>query len=602
MSGFSHTRKRKEFITWKTGKNGCIGCTAVGIVIILRKLAGSFALPIAKFTDMRYNRSNTIRKKVNPMDMRKLIRELFQSIVFEEQRIPQQPAKPPQTRSKPASRSTPAKRNTSPRKTRSSAVTSSQQVYGEQSLADLLRQSFSPVPHRIFEMRARTGYDHRSGQRSLESLFYEQGVFMADFTDDFPENVSCARVMPTYAMLSDRELRAYFTWRTQYRAGRKPAAQSSFLLLYAYELLNLIGVPAAEDAYSALLGIIADYGESFPLIEKQIRRWLPDLAVWYGIPYRCGDQKEAACMTVVRHSGHSAQELLTSLDTFSKYKLGKSKCFLAQPDETAEMLRAVYGALLIHYAEEKHISFSAYLLGGQRRQQHQMFDGAVFFRRQFPRDGAHRISPLCVYHCAGGRWAKETFASEPNADRITALLRTFDSILREEIKYRNKLKPADLPAGDADVIRSTIRKCLAEQAKANAPVITLDAAELEEIRRAAAHTTDMLTVPDTAAEPEIPAAAAVIAPVQTDPPEPDPAENMPQLPLSKAASALLLCLLTGESYQPLLDAGQMLSVLTDEINETLYDKIGDSVIETDADGRPVLIEDYIEDVKGLFET
>ena len=42
--------------------------------------------------------------------------------------------------------------------------------------------------------------------------------------------------------------------------------------------------------------------------------------------------------------------------------------------------------------------------------------------------------------------------------------------------------------------------------------------------------------------------------------------------------------------------------LTDEINENLYDTFGDTVLETDETGAPVLIEDYIEDLKGMLET
>ena len=78
--------------------------------------------------------------------------------------------------------------------------------------------------------------------------------------------------------------------------------------------------------------------------------------------------------------------------------------------------------------------------------------------------------------------------------------------------------------------------------------------------------------------------------------------EIPDLPLSKPAMALLICLVTGESYQPLIDAGQMISVLVDEINENLYDSFGDTIIEMQDDETPVLIADYLDDVKGMLET
>ena len=129
----------------------------------------------------------------------------------------------------------------------------------------------------------------------------------------------------------------------------------------------------------------------------------------------------------------------------------------------------------------------------------------------------------------------------------------------------------------------------------------LDEAELAEIRAAAAHTTDMLTLPEDAEDPAAVIAAAPEPPAPEEDDDDDDAD-LPDLPLSAAAMALLICLVTGESYQPLVDAGQMLSVLADEINENLYDSFGDTIIEMQDDETPVLIEDYLDDVKGMLET
>ena len=42
------------------------------------------------------------------------------------------------------------------------------------------------------------------------------------------------------------------------------------------------------------------------------------------------------------------------------------------------------------------------------------------------------------------------------------------------------------------------------------------------------------------------------------------------------------------------------SVMADAINGKLIDEIGDTVIEENGDGAFVLVEDYVDDVKGLF--
>lgn len=487
----------------------------------------------------------------------------------------------------------------SARRKKSRTTSHSATVYTDQAILSNPFAAFTPVPQQIRQMRTFSGYSNLDGTRSIENLFYQQGKFMEQYTDDYPESVQCDRSIPMYYNMKDHELRAYFTWRTRYRQGALPPAQNAFLLLYAYEILNLIGFPTAELAYDALGNLLRDYGGQFPAVKKSLLRWTPDFAAYYRLPYRLDYEKEAAAITVLRHSAHTAEELLLALDQLSKYHIKDSKLYLAEKQKVAELLKAVYQAMLTYYAEQKGQSFSAYLLGEQKREQHIMFEGAMFCYRTPQKDGSYRLSPLCVYHCCKGQWATEKFCSTPHTDRVGALLRTFDSFLREKLKFKNKLKAGEMPEGDAEIIRQTIDAWFVEQERKNAPVITLNPAELAEIRKAAAHTTDMLTLPEDQ-EPEPTAAAAVPEPINDDE-EADDSE-IPDLPLSKPAMALLICLVTGESYQPLIDAGQMISVLVDEINENLYDSFGDTIIEMQDDETPVLIADYLDDVKGMLET
>ena len=71
--------------------------------------------------------------------------------------------------------------------------------------------------------------------------FVRQARYMADFEDDFQQ------VMPfeaadviTYADLSQKQLRTYFTWRTQCRRGVWQTTSLAYAFLYVFELLNNI--------------------------------------------------------------------------------------------------------------------------------------------------------------------------------------------------------------------------------------------------------------------------------------------------------------------------------------------------------------------------
>ena len=539
------------------------------------------------------------------MGMLKVLQQLFRA--FTDEPVPAKKRTGTSSRKKTSSgrKQSAAKRRTGTAsgRRRTGTVSSSADVYTDQTIFGGGAGSlFYAVPGQLRQMRTLSGYNNLDGTRSMESLFYQQGKFMEQYTDDFPDNVLCGRATPMYYNMKDNELRCYFTWRTRYRMGALPAAQNAFLLLYSFELLNLIGVQTPEQGYDALGRLLSDYGEQFPSFRKSLLRWMPDFAAYYQVPYRCDDEKEAAAITILRHSSHTPQELLTALDTLSKYRIRNSKLYLAKPDAVAEMLKAVYQALLMHYAEKKKQSYSSFLLGEQKREEHIIFEGAVFYHRTLQMTRDIRLSPLCVYHCYNGKWAKETFCSAPHGDRIGAMLKTFDAELRGMLNFKGKLKPGELPEGDADVIRKALEDYFEEQKRKNAPVITLDASELAAIRAAAAHTTDMLTLPEDE-EPVLPQQTAAPEAAQEDEQDADTEgdEELPDLPLSAPAMALLICLVTGESYQPLVDAGQMLSVLADEINENLYDAIGDTVIEMEDDETPVLVEDYLDDLKGMLE-
>ncbi len=530
------------------------------------------------------------------MDLLKLLGRLFGAAAEEPVPAKKPAARRPAsgTRRKPAQK----RRSTAGGSRRTGSTVGSRQIYGEEPIFRTAAQLSLATPQPIRTMR--TFSAGRYNHMSMEALFYRQGKYMEHYTDDFPDAVPCRRAVPMYYNLNDAELRTYFTWRTRYRQGMLPETDTGYLMLYCSELINLIGVPDAQTGYAMLCRVYDDYAAAHPQLKKALDRWLPDFAAYYEVPHRQNDEKTAALTAVLRHTQKTPQELLEALDTLSKYHILQSKYYLKNPERTAEITQRAYAAMLKHYAEDKNLSFPALLLGEKRREQHILFEGAVLYQQNEIDERIVRLSPLCVYRCWHGGWAVERYCCDPDAARIGDFLRTVDSLLRVHDKFPNKLKPGELLDSDLPVIADVIRAYDEEIRRKNAPVITLDSTELDEIRRAAAHTADMLTLPEETpepvqAEPVQAQTAPAAAEMQDDTPD-----DLPDLPLSKPALALLICLVTGESTKPLTDAGQMLSVLAEEINEALYDTVGDAVIDTDETGQPVLIEDYAEEVKGLL--
>ena len=129
------------------------------------------------------------------------------------------------------------------------------------------------------------------------------------------------------------------------------------------------------------------------------------------------------------------------------------------------------------------------------------------------------------------------------------------------------------------------------QAKIEAakPKITIRFSQLEQIRQDASVTRDSLLT-----EEEMTEAEEI---------EASPANAYDELTsdlLNEVQLKIMSMLLSGESVRPFINENHLMpSVLADEINEALFDEIGDTVLECDGENLS-LIEDYTEDVKELL--
>ena len=91
------------------------------------------------------------------------------------------------------------------------------------------------------------------GNRQYDpALFCRQARFMADHEDDFDYRGEFVQYFPTYQAMNSLQLRGYFSWRTQVRRGNVQPTSLSFVFVYIYELLNLVGVDSPTAAFAQL--------------------------------------------------------------------------------------------------------------------------------------------------------------------------------------------------------------------------------------------------------------------------------------------------------------------------------------------------------------
>lgn len=147
----------------------------------------------------------------------------------------------------------------------------------------------SYMPDRYREMRAisrwQAGANGGRGRwLSEDEFFYLQATLMADFEDDCPYQGTFKAYSPTYNAMSDRQLRGYFTWRTQVRAGNVEETSLSFAFVYLYELLCGIGCADAQDGFRAIKSFWETYRTFAPELDRYVRVWLADYVVYHNLP------------------------------------------------------------------------------------------------------------------------------------------------------------------------------------------------------------------------------------------------------------------------------------------------------------------------------
>lgn len=427
--------------------------------------------------------------------------------------------------------------------------------------------------------------------QSRESVFLKQGKLLANFEDDYPFETNVVRYFPTYQSLTDEELRGYFTWRTKLRNGEVQKTSLSFAFLYIYELINGIGVEDPMEGYEKLVAFRDSYSPLDSSILSYLNRWLTDYVVYYHLdPNLLADSPQVIfdrSITILDHiHDQPAAKVIYAVRQLAPRWLERSKFYSANPADCDAVIVRVLGRISDHYASRCKKTMVEQYFGVCGEFQARLFDTAVFCDPLKTKNCEYAVDERCVYRCQGGLWTlrKHPIPQRPNG-KLNDLLKSIDSIMREEFGYRHPIKCELETKWILKIIREEVQALLAEKKAAEAKKITIDYAQLARIRRDAAITQEKLTVEEELEEePETPEEAP-------------PAQIENDTPLDDTEYRLLQCLLYGREIGWVQAEGHILSVLLDSINDKLYDNFLDSVV----DDTPSVIEDYIDDLKEMVK-
>ena len=338
------------------------------------------------------------------------------------------------------------------------------------------------------------------------------------------------------------------------------------------------------------------------------------------------------------------ERLMAAINALSTYNLNNSRLNHSHHRDLRHVACAVYVRMARYYDTHRKTGIVASLFGEETAMPYTMFASAVFFAPERHEDCEYRLDPIHIYRCQNGFWeCMRIHGSRQKSSKLGEMMRACDQRLRLALDPAHPLKEEKVPKYLAKIIDDEIVAWLSWDAAHQPVKIDIDLSQLGHIRSAAAQTREALLIDeereddaledaeevdsgqpeaepaanmvaepvatairqDEADEPTIPTEQfGVVAPLLA--PAPTPVTAAPAditSVLAPAAEDYLRALLEQNAAQAasaVEKSEQSEDMLVDSINETLFDLVGDTVIEFGAAG-PQIIEDYEADVRGYLD-
>ena len=481
-------------------------------------------------------------------------------------------------------------------------------------------------------------YQDKVRQENSE-IFYKQGMFMKDFEDYYEETAEYKQYFPYYQMMGYRQLRTYFTWRTQVRKGIVGKTSLSYAYLYLYELLNNIGVADSQDSLDKLLFFWKQFRVYEPSLDKYVIRWLKDYHIYYDLPQPFHEFIKEKELTEYYPELADHEDRFELFCTISKYDIKKS-VFYTEEHETLirECLEYTLDKLTTIFSDNGIELESIIFFPTKSLTRWIPFRDALFFPCTQQRDRKVAFSSKEAYVCSEGQWFYQTALTTESGRQLAGyILKQMESVLRQAVKYKYKitagigmLHPMMImkleSAGIAleQSITDAVKEFYREATKT---VVTVDKGALAKIRREALETQEKLLVPEDAGETLSMSLIVTEPPIVLEAPPSDLRESLLSDSMTKSETLHedLQFEMTPMSESPWKDLKNALSqteqealqfilhgdadirqfadehnvmpeVLADGINEKAVDAVGDSLLDDEFS----IYDDYLEQVREML--
>lgn len=431
--------------------------------------------------------------------------------------------------------------------------------------------------------------------QNRRSLFLNQAKLLEFYKDDYEGGYISRCYYPTYDLLSNRELRSYFAWRTKVRNGDIQPSCSCFAYLYLYELINGIGTGTPVEGLHKMDDFAAAYKEYESSLMNYYANWRKSYIIYYNLSdsFLGGEEREGeeARMAVLDSAQEQTDDAVAAaVKQLAPSWLNRSKFYKTHQTDMDRVIVRVLRRMHQHYSARSKRTFSEQLFGSKETYPVDLFCHAVFCDPLRHENSRYYITDSHYYECRNGYWTETScFIDSHKRRKLEDLMKTIDASLRVALNDGKPIKSPSQLKWVTKVIEEEVAALLKvqKQQEAAAKRVQIDYSALAQIRREAAITQDKLATEEELEEE---------APPAVQPPPPQPAALPGDCPLDKTQYRLMQNLLYGGDMGWVQREGKMVSVLLDSINEILYDTFQDAVIEDQQ-----VVEDYIDELKEMVK-
>ncbi len=473
------------------------------------------------------------------------------------------------------------------------------------------------IPEKITEMRKLYRYDDYSGQLSAKN-FYRQAKFMEDYEDDYHGQVcDISGYFTTYHDLSDKQLRAYFTWRTEVRNGVYNKTFTSFIYLYIYELLCGIGSSSPVDSLNKLKEfeekfIEGGFLEDSTQIKRNLHRWYLEYSLVKGFSV---DEVKKYIEKDVLDRDH-ALEILKKSGNYNDIEIFESISFFAgkrflnsvslkKEREKSIIIYAYVWKFILKAGNIDGKSIFTHCFGRLQNRSIYPLLNAVYRDDKVISDIDYIVNGVRSYHCKSGRWKEKSYIRACfNKKKLVSIVHEIDRLIRDEFKLGYYLKPNMEDTRIADLIAVAFNEAVKEIKHNERKRINIDFSVLKKIRNDAEITKTNLLVDEDIDEKYDIQNTIEKHYIKYDDGNKSKTENSDFNKISEKSDDINLNILkyivAGKDYKQLIKSNNMFtSIITDNINEAFFEEIGDNILECEGD-EIYLVEDYREDILNII--